>query len=146
MSEKDGPAYDLAKFQLKSILNNNSLNKTVCVLGTFQTDTVVANECCVDANIDNNKQAIIIFEKTAFTEQNLSTDCDENQRHYFSKVTNLKEVFINDIYGNFQCYPKPDINSKVLVHLSIDLVFINTNLFNSRCKNNNNLSSYDKTH
>lgn len=110
MSEKNGKLYDLAKFRLKSILSNNSSNKTVCVLGTFSNQST-ANSDDTDQR-SNDNQAIIIFEKTAFTQQNLNTDGDETDenRHYFSSLTNLKQEFVNDIYGNFLCYPKPDIN------------------------------------
>lgn len=110
MSEKNGKLYDLAKFRLKSILSNNSLNKTVCVLGIFSNQSSVDNDNTDQCSNDN--QAIIIFEKTAFTEQNLNTDGDANDenRHYFSSITNLKQEFVNDIYGNFLCYPKSDIN------------------------------------
>ena len=106
--------YDLSKFKINTILNNNSNRKTVCVLGHFTT--LDASE---DAN-DAKRQAIVILEKKAFTEQDLNQNrktvdeiesTDEN-RGYFSGRTKLKTEFVNDIYGNFECYPCPDINSK----------------------------------
>lgn len=65
--------------------------------------------------IETSEQAIVILEKTAFTETDVCTDnTDENgveKRVYFSALTKLKQVFVNDIYGNFECFPSPDINS-----------------------------------
>lgn len=37
----------------------------------------------------------------------------------FSPESTLKEEFVNDIYGNFQCYPCPDINSNILEMIRI---------------------------
>lgn len=127
-------SYDLAKFQLTRILYNNSKNKSVCVLGSFVNknapnenlldDCEVAGIAAGDKTDDKNaadvlekQQAIIILEKTAFTQKDVNTDNDddkttENKRIYFSSETKLKQQFINDIYGNFECYPSPDINSK----------------------------------
>lgn len=126
-------SYDLAKFQLTRILYNNSKNKSVCVLGSFVNKNApnenaldgckVADIAAGDKTDDNNaavvldkQQAIIILEKTAFTENDVNTDDNETtekKRIYFSSETKLKQQFINDIYGNFECFPSPDINSKL---------------------------------
>lgn len=99
-------SYDLSTFRLERILNNNSKTKTICVLGTFPSEA------------DTSYPAIIVLEKTAFTDHNVNTainevgDGDGNEsKSYFSHETKLKQEFINDIYGNFLCFPKPDINS-----------------------------------
>lgn len=118
-------SYDLSKFQLTSILSNNSNRKTVCCLGHF-------------GDIESD-QALVIFEKTAFTSNDLITshssgqsssnklsgasdtaavvktakDGETTKNGYFSSLTTLKEAFVNDIYGNFECFPDPDINSKL---------------------------------
>lgn len=128
-------SYDLSKFQLTSILSNNSNRKTVCCLGQFAD------------NLRESEQALVIFEKTAFTSKDLLTsnlisdsinsssssissgssiqasasDASKNNIQiedgkiytgYFSSLTKLKEAFVNDIYGNFECFPNPEINSK----------------------------------
>lgn len=113
MAEKQ---YDLSKFRLKRILTNSSKAKTICVLGTFPSSNRQSD------NVDDKSvdQAIVLLEKTPFVDADVSTgsdsvdheSCDnDTQRKYFSSNTTLKCEFINDIYGNFQCYPKPEINS-----------------------------------
>lgn len=102
MAEK---TYDLSTFQLKRILNNNSKVKTISVLGTFPSEQ----------SADITEPAIVVLEKTAFTDFDVNTqavgDTDGTQRRYFSLETRIKQEFINDIYGNFQCFPIPAINS-----------------------------------
>lgn len=110
---------DLTAFRLTKILSNNSRAKTICVLGKF-----------IDPLSDSNdRQAIILLEKTAFTDANVSTvspindddvaadvttaiDNEQFSKTYFCSQTELKQEFTNDIYGQFQCFPSPDINSK----------------------------------
>lgn len=102
MAEK---SYDLSTFQLERILTNSSKTKTICVLGKFPS-------------ADSSQPAIVVLEKTAFTEDDVSTlDDDGAQRKFFSLETQIKQEFINDIYGNFQCYPIPAINSNF--HISL---------------------------
>lgn len=106
--ESDSPRrpYDLSKFRLKEILNNNSGRKSVCCLGYF-TDLSEVDE------------ALILFEKTAFAKKHLGGGADEqdtNTDHasntgFFSSSSQLRETFVNDIYGNFECFPNPEINS-----------------------------------
>lgn len=103
MAEK---TYDLSTFHLDRILSNNTKSKTITVLGTFPSPK----------SPEINNQAIVVLEKTAFTDIDVNTltaEYDENgmQRRYFSIETKLKQDFINDIYGNFQCFPIPAINS-----------------------------------
>lgn len=88
--------YDLSKFQPERLLSNNTDRKTVCVLGKF-----------TDKSEDN--QAIIILEKSAFTEEQvLSAD---TQKNFFQFVATLNKEFVNDIYGNFTLLAKPEVNS-----------------------------------
>lgn len=103
MAEK---TYDLSTFRLERILNNNSKTKTICVLGTFPSQQQSA---------DKTQPAIVVLEKTAFTNNDITSNDDETQRSYFSLDTQLKQEFINDIYGNFLCFPNPDINSKFFI-------------------------------
>jgi len=102
ITETQPQKYDLSKFQLTKVLTNNTSRKTICILGNFNNLTE-----------DKNK-ALIIFEKNAFTEEALTLNDG-----YFSDKTKLTVEFINDIYGNFLCYPNPDINSKSSLKLSI---------------------------
>lgn len=83
---------DLSKFKLEKILHNNSKGKSVCLQGTFEHSEGVG---------------IVFLEKTAFEESSLSQGSD-----YFSEESGLKKIFHNDIYGNYECYPKPELNCK----------------------------------
>jgi len=49
-SEIKSPTYDLKKFQLKRILNNNSKSKSITLLGTFP-------------DLSDTDAAIVVFEK-----------------------------------------------------------------------------------
>lgn len=80
---------ELKDFVLEKILNNNTNRKTACVVGKFK---------------DKSGVALILFEKNAFKENDLS------EEGYFSKETQLKTFFENDIYGNFECFPPSTIN------------------------------------
>lgn len=105
---KDKNPYDLSKFKTDKILQNNSTRKSACILGHFTDD-----------NNSTENRALIILEKNAFTPQTIgindNNDNDENSTNqnlsFFSVLSKLKTDFINDIYGNFQCFPNPDINS-----------------------------------
>ncbi|XP_059617295.1 m7GpppX diphosphatase [Phlebotomus argentipes] len=92
-TEKDAVQYDFSQFQLDRILNSNSGSKTVSLLGRFK-------------NLSQEKRAIVILEKKAFTEADLTS-----KTGFFSDSTTLRKEFVNDIYGNFECFPRPDINS-----------------------------------
>lgn len=87
--------YDLSKFQPDRLLSNNTDRKTVCVLGKFTEKS-------------EDDQAIIILEKSAFTEEQvLSAD---TQKNFFQFVATLNKEFVNDIYGNFTLLAKPEVN------------------------------------
>lgn len=110
--------YDLSTFRLERILSNSSKTKSICVLGTFPSQET--------AEIDT-QPAIVVLEKTAFTDDDVKTladdECNGVQRRYFSLETQLKQEFINDIYGNFQCFPIPAINSN-FYHLFLLAYFL----------------------
>lgn len=122
-------SYDLAQFEPVRILNNNSTHKSVSLLGHF-------------GNLSRDKFAIIVLEKTAFTEAQLrnysvvtkaavtqttsSESESENssttaevvvaaERSVFSSKSHLRTEFINDIYGNFLCVTDPEVNRKLHV-------------------------------
>lgn len=82
---------ELKDFVVEKILNNNTNRKTVCVVGKFKNKSGVA---------------LISFEKNAFKEEELS----ESEDGYFSSETNLRTFFQNDIYGNFECFPRQALN------------------------------------
>ncbi|XP_026324530.1 m7GpppX diphosphatase [Hyposmocoma kahamanoa] len=79
----------LEDFIPEKVLNNNTNRKTVCVQGKFKDKTGVG---------------LIVLEKNAFKEEEL----DENG--YFSEDSELRTLFQNDIYGNFECFPRSSIN------------------------------------
>ncbi|GBP26835.1 m7GpppX diphosphatase [Eumeta japonica] len=79
----------LKDFVPEKILSNNTNRKTVCVLGKFESRPGVV---------------LVILEKNAFKEDELNKD------GYFSVENEVKTLFENDIYGNFECFPKSSIN------------------------------------
>ncbi|KAJ8947587.1 hypothetical protein NQ318_010099 [Aromia moschata] len=81
---------DLSGFKLKSILQNNTNRKTVCLAGTFDT---------------KEGDAVVILEKTAFADENLNNESD-----YFCKKSCLEQTFQNDIYGNYKYFPTSELN------------------------------------
>lgn len=82
---------ELKDFLPEKILNNNTNRKTVCIQGTFKGKSGVA---------------LILFEKNAFKEEDL------NDKGYFSADTELQTFFQNDIYGNYECFPRPTLNGE----------------------------------
>ncbi|XP_049882294.1 m7GpppX diphosphatase [Pectinophora gossypiella] len=80
---------ELQDFIPEKILNNNTNRKTVCVQGKFKEKSGVG---------------LILFEKNAFKEEEL------NNTGYFSEDSELRTFFQNDIYGNYECFPKPSLN------------------------------------
>lgn len=83
---------DLSSFQLEKVLHNNTNRKTVCLKGKFAS---------------KHGEALVLLEKTAFAEENLKQDSD-----YFTKSSALEKVFHNDIYGNYNYFPKVNLNSE----------------------------------
>lgn len=81
----------LKDFIPEKVLNNNTNRKTVCVQGKFN---------------DKIGVGLIILEKNAFKEEEL------NRNGYFSEDSELRTLFQNDIYGNFECFPRSSINGK----------------------------------
>lgn len=82
---------ELKDFVPEKILNNNTNRKTVCVQGKFK---------------DKSGVGIVILEKNAFRKEEL------NDTGYFSVDSELRTFFTNDIYGNFECFPKPSLNGE----------------------------------
>ncbi|KAF5279437.1 hypothetical protein FQA39_LY05547 [Lamprigera yunnana] len=90
-NEVQNPLTNLSDFKLAKILHNNTNRKLVCLQGTFG---------------DSEDIALITLEKTAFAEDTFHKD-----NEYFGEKSSLKQVFLNDIYGNYEFFPKLDLNS-----------------------------------
>lgn len=111
-------SYELAHFEPVRILTNNSTHKTVSLLGHF-------------SNLSRDEYAIVVLEKTAFTEKQLrnpvttaNSDVETSRiseseqqnataadgKSFFSAKSQLRTEFVNDIYGNFLCVTDPEIN------------------------------------
>ncbi|KAK4872364.1 hypothetical protein RN001_014393 [Aquatica leii] len=82
---------NLSDFKIGKILHNNTNRKAICLQGTFT---------------ESDGTAIIMLEKTSFADDNFTENSD-----YFTEKSTLKKVFHNDIYGNYEFYPKFDLNS-----------------------------------
>ncbi|EDW66976.1 m7GpppX diphosphatase [Drosophila virilis] len=98
-SEIKSPSYDLTKFRLKRILNNNSKCKSITLLGTFP-------------DLSETDAAIVVFEKNAYRESDVATGVSANKESepepkpsYFSTDLQVRTDFINNIYASFQCVP-----------------------------------------
>lgn len=88
--------YDLSQFVAERILSGNSNRKTICILGKFK-------------NLPKDKNAIIILEKSVFEETKILAVADD-EKSFFQFVTSLKNLFVNDIYGNFTLEVDPSVN------------------------------------
>ncbi|XP_060645291.1 m7GpppX diphosphatase [Drosophila nasuta] len=103
-SEIKSPSYDLKKFKLKRILNNNSKAKSITLLGTFP-------------DLSETDTAIVVFEKNAYRESDVATEAEvaaekekeEQKPTYFSSDLKVRTDFINNIYGSFQCVPNQEL-------------------------------------
>ncbi|CAD0206024.1 unnamed protein product [Chrysodeixis includens] len=80
---------ELKDFVLEKVLNNNTVRKLVCLQGKFR---------------DKSGVALVVLEKNAFKNEDLDS------KGYFSVDTELKTFFQNDIYGNYECFPRASIN------------------------------------
>lgn len=99
--EMTAPSYNLAKFKLTRILQNNTLRKTIALLGTFP-----------EMSVDD--VAVLLLEKQAFKERDVQTELDEtseNVPRIFSDSLQVCMEFINNIYGSFQCVPSSELNN-----------------------------------
>ncbi|EDV93664.1 m7GpppX diphosphatase [Drosophila grimshawi] len=102
-SEIKSPTYDLTKFCLKRILNNNSKFKSITLLGTFP-------------DLSETDAAIVVFEKNAYRESDVATEVpaekeseSEKKPSYFSSDLKVRTDFVNNIYASFQCVPTQEL-------------------------------------
>uniref|UniRef100_A0A1B0C0Z0 m7GpppX diphosphatase n=1 Tax=Glossina palpalis gambiensis TaxID=67801 RepID=A0A1B0C0Z0_9MUSC len=106
--------YNLTNFRLQRILNNNTRNKSIALLGCFPEQS--------DAD-----KAVVIFEKQAFRGSEVATESDQSGKQLLEKncENNVKDTslmsyfcsdlkgqteFINDIYGSYQCIPPVELS------------------------------------
>nr|CAD7392986.1 unnamed protein product [Timema cristinae] len=78
---------NFAGFETTRILSESSQRKTICIEGSFE---------------GNTSPAIVILEKKPFSGQNL--------KNILNIESILSKDFINDIYGNYECFPKLEYN------------------------------------
>ncbi|XP_055543212.1 m7GpppX diphosphatase-like [Wyeomyia smithii] len=96
-------SYDLAGFVPVRILNKNSTHKSVSLLGHF-------------VSLSRDDYAIIVLEKTAFTEGQLKnhkrhqTSMQPSKEVFSLTTSQLRTKFVNDTYGNFLCVADPEVN------------------------------------
>ncbi|XP_016987739.2 m7GpppX diphosphatase [Drosophila rhopaloa] len=100
-AEVKSPSYDLSKFRLKRILTNNSVRKSISLLGTFP-------------DLSETDDAIVVFEKNAYRESDVATaepPTKESPKKpsYFNAELKVATEFINNIYGSFQVVPSRDL-------------------------------------
>lgn len=107
--------YDLNNFKLERILNNNTRNKSIALLGSFP-------------DLSKNDSAVVILEKKAFRESDVSTKNESNgsleetekntamvqTRSYFGNDLKIQTDFINNIYGSYQCTPPAELSGKYI--------------------------------
>lgn len=127
---KPTSSYDLNKFQLQRILNNNTRNKSIALLGSFPS-------------VSETDSAIVILEKQAFRETDVSTGntaeskdkvgesengIKDEEVHgrvsYFGNDLKVQTHFINNVYGSYQCTPPAELNGKICAHLLDILVYL----------------------
>ncbi|XP_017026207.1 m7GpppX diphosphatase [Drosophila kikkawai] len=99
-TESNLPTYDLSKFRLKRILSNNSVRKSISLLGTFP-------------DLSETDDAIVVFEKNAYRESDVATQplSEESPKKpsYFSADLKVDTEFVNNIYGSYQVVPSRDL-------------------------------------
>ncbi|XP_075145540.1 decapping enzyme, scavenger [Haematobia irritans] len=101
--QENNPSYDLRKFQLERILNNNTRSKSISLLGTFPES--------------NEEKAIVHLEKQAFQESDVATSNGTNDigkegtsTSYFHRDLQVQTDFINNVYGSYQCKPPAELS------------------------------------
>ncbi|KAH8264213.1 hypothetical protein KR038_004508 [Drosophila bunnanda] len=99
-TEGNSPTYDLSKFRLKRILSNNSVRKSISLLGTFP-------------DLSETDDAIVVFEKNAYRESDVATQSNSEESpkkpSYFTADLKVDTEFVNNIYGSFQVVPSRDL-------------------------------------
>ncbi|KAK0083727.1 hypothetical protein PV325_008325 [Microctonus aethiopoides] len=81
---------DLSKFKVEKVLRNNSIQKLVAVVGTFE-------KC------DGN--ALVILEKKIFPDEALTLS-----QGFFNETTEVNKIYQNDIYRGYDVFPTNKFN------------------------------------
>nr|XP_033327638.1 m7GpppX diphosphatase [Megalopta genalis] len=85
----------LSNFEVKQILQNNTLRKQICIEGTFK---------------DREGSSVILFEKSEF-----SDDPACLKKQLFNKDTAVRKLYSNDVYGNYECFALKECNDLKLM-------------------------------
>ena len=103
--KKDGSVHDthlsLSTFQLKRVLNVNSVRKKIYVEGVFK---------------GYKNPAIIVLEKKTFPEEEIFLN-----RGFFNEGAIIRRLFCNDIYGNYECFPTREHNGMFFTNYFLSL-------------------------
>ncbi|XP_017778004.1 PREDICTED: m7GpppX diphosphatase [Nicrophorus vespilloides] len=91
---------NFSAFSLDKILYNNSNRKSVCLQGSFD---------------GLSGTAIVLLEKTAFEDEKL-----KEKGAFFNEKSELKQIFQNDIYGNYECFPEYNPIKTTIIHPATD--------------------------
>lgn len=79
-------------FEVKRILNNNIVRKQIWLEGSFK---------------GHDHTAIVLLEKKIFPEEPFSL------KNFFNADAMIKNVFDNDAYGSYECFPTREHNGKL---------------------------------
>lgn len=80
---------NLSQFEFKRVLSDSPDRKLIFVEGSFK---------------GKDSKAVLILEKKAFDESNVKALC--------SVDSSVVEKFVNDVYYNYECFPKTELNGE----------------------------------
>lgn len=87
---KQSGIFSLNDFVVKRVLNKDAGHKSIFLEGSFS---------------DKEGKAVLLLEKQPF---------DENTLSLVTTHSTLEEHFVNDVYGNYECYTDPKHNGKCI--------------------------------
>ena len=99
---KDGSIQNFEHFVIDEVLSENSQTKMMCVCGHFSGPN--DDQVPVDDDNPREKEAVVIMEKTHFTE--------DIARKTLTKDTGVLNTLQNDIYGTYSLHPAPCLNGR----------------------------------
>ena len=118
-AESSDALNDFGGFKITKVLLKNLSSKSVFLLGTFSSQAAADRNVSAD-NSENptpvaaggdgaedpmesgEKQAVVLLEKTAFTDDSLPS--------LMSSDTSLTRSMQNDIYGVYECFPPKELS------------------------------------
>ncbi|XP_077263906.1 decapping enzyme, scavenger [Temnothorax americanus] len=89
-NDKSKTELDLSGFKVTRVLQNNCARKLICVEGTFE---------------GHEGSAIVLLEQKSFPHDKVILEKD-----FFDGKTIFQEIFNNDIYRNYNCWPTKEHN------------------------------------